>query len=53
MRKHRYNVWFTLIAESEARLTEILQEIRETSGATEVLSLPAKEVFKIKVDFPM
>jgi len=53
LRKHRYNVWFTLIAESEARLADILQEIRETSGATEILSLPAKEVFKIKVDFPM
>jgi DNA-binding Lrp family transcriptional regulator len=53
LRKHRYNVWFTLIAESEAKLTEILQEIRETSGATELLSLPAKEIFKIKVDFPM
>jgi ssRNA-specific RNase YbeY (16S rRNA maturation enzyme) len=53
LRKHRFNVWFTLIAESEARLADILQEIRETSGATEILSLPAKEVYKIKVDFPM
>ena len=53
LRKHRYNVWFTLIAESEMRLAEILKEIREASGVTELLSLPAKEVFKIKVDFPM
>ena len=53
LRKHRFNVWFTLIAESEARLADILQEIRETSGATKILSLPAKEVYKIKVDFPM
>jgi DNA-binding Lrp family transcriptional regulator len=53
LRKHRFNVWFTLIAASEARLADILREIRETSGATEILSLPAKEVFKIKVDFPM
>ena len=53
LRKHRYNVWFTLIAESEARLAEILEEIRESSGITELLSLPAKEIFKIKVDFPM
>jgi len=53
LRKHRYNVWFTLIAESEARLMEILEEIREVSGVAELLSLPAKEVFKIKVDFPM
>ena len=53
LRKHRYNVWFTLIAESEARLAEILEEIREASGVAELLSLPAKEVFKIKVDFRM
>ena len=53
LRKHRYNVWFTLIAESRERLTQILDEIRETSGVTEILSLPAKEIFKIKVDFPM
>ena len=53
LRKHRYNVWFTLIAESRERLTQILDEIRETSGVTEILSLPAEEVFKIKVDFPM
>jgi DNA-binding Lrp family transcriptional regulator len=53
LRKHRYNVWFTLIAESRERLAEILEEIREASGVDEILSLPAKEVFKIKVDFPM
>lgn len=53
LRKHRYNVWFTLIAESEAKLAEILQEIREATGVRDLLSLPAQEIFKIKVDFPM
>jgi DNA-binding Lrp family transcriptional regulator len=53
LRKHRYNVWFTLIAESQERLAKILEEIREASGAAEILSLPAKEVFKIMVDFAM
>jgi DNA-binding Lrp family transcriptional regulator len=53
LRRHRYNVWFTLIAESESRLVEILAEIRELSGVSDILSLPAKEIFKIKVDFPM
>jgi DNA-binding Lrp family transcriptional regulator len=52
LRRHRYNVWFTLIAESEERLTEILAEISQATG-TKVLSLPAKEIFKIKVDFPV
>ena len=53
LRKHHFNVWFTLIAESTERLAEILEEIRKASGVEEILSLPAQEVFKIKVDFPM
>jgi DNA-binding Lrp family transcriptional regulator len=53
LRRHRFNVWFTLIAESRERLAGILDEIRQASGVDEILSLPAQEVFKIKVDFPM
>jgi DNA-binding Lrp family transcriptional regulator len=52
LRRHRYNVWFTLIAESEGRLKEILGEISRATGV-EVLSLPAEQIFKIKVDFPV
>jgi DNA-binding Lrp family transcriptional regulator len=52
LRRHRYNVWFTLIAESEEKLIGILEEISQASGV-EVLSLPAYEIFKIKVDFPV
>ncbi|MEJ5330318.1 MAG: AsnC family transcriptional regulator [Desulfobaccales bacterium] len=52
LRRHHYNVWFTLIAPSKARLEEILAEISRESGV-EILSLPAVEVFKIKVDFPV
>jgi DNA-binding Lrp family transcriptional regulator len=52
LRRHRYNIWFTLIAESKARLEEILAEITRATGAP-VLSLPAQEIFKIKVDFPV
>jgi siroheme decarboxylase len=53
LRRHRYNVWFTLIAESEERLNQILEEISQASEVEELLSLPAQEVFKIKVDFPV
>jgi DNA-binding Lrp family transcriptional regulator len=53
LRRHRYNVWFTLIAESAERLDQILEEISLASGVAEILSLPAQEVFKIKVDFPV
>ena len=52
LRQHHFNVWFTLIAESVERLDQILTEISAASGV-EVLSLPAQEVFKIKVDFPV
>ena len=52
LRRHHFNVWFTLIAESLERLDQILAEISQASGV-EVLSLPAQEVFKIKVDFPV
>jgi DNA-binding Lrp family transcriptional regulator len=50
LRQHHFNVWFTLIAESTARLDQILAEISRASGVV-VLSLPAQEIFKIKVDF--
>jgi siroheme decarboxylase len=53
LRQHHYNVWFTLIADSEARLNRILEEISQAAEVPEILSLPAIEVFKIKVDFPL
>ncbi len=52
LRRHHFNVWFTLIAESPARLEQILAEISAASGV-EILSLPAEEIFKIKVDFSL
>ena len=53
LRRHHYNIWFTLIADSEARLNYILEEISQVAGIPEILSLPAHEVFKIKVDFQL
>src|SRR3989339_1310867 len=44
LRRHRYNVWFTLIAESEERLQKILEEIYAAAEVAEILSLPAQEV---------
>jgi len=52
LRTHHFNVWFTLIAESPERLHQILAEISLATGV-ELLSLPAREIFKIKVDFPV
>ncbi len=49
-RHHEYNVWFTLISPS---LEDKKQTIEELIGKTgvEILELPAKSIFKIKVDF--
>jgi len=53
LRRHTYNIWFTLIAESTARLEEIIQEIADKTGVAAILSLPARRIFKIQVDFSL
>ncbi len=53
LREDRYNIWFTLIAESEARIEEILAEIADTTGIDDILNLPAIRLFKIRVDFDL
>ncbi|MFP4083299.1 MAG: AsnC family transcriptional regulator [Desulfonatronovibrio sp.] len=52
LRKHKQNVWFTYIGPSRESVQESLQEITRKTGI-EILNLPAKNMFKIKVDFPM
>jgi len=48
-RTHQYNVWFTFIAESEERVRECLEEIRQSTGVSEVRELPARRSFKVRV----
>lgn len=50
LRKHEYNVWFTLISPSESDKRKVIDELVEKSGV-EVLELPARKIFKIRVDF--
>ena len=50
-RNHPYNIWFTLIAESTDRIEQILSEIKEKANIPEIRNMPAKHMFKIKVDF--
>ncbi len=52
-RNHYYNVWFTLIAPSRARIREILSEIEDAAGVGPILDLPATRLFKIQVDLPV
>jgi DNA-binding Lrp family transcriptional regulator len=46
------NCWFTVIAKSRGRISEIASEISRALG-TKVLNLPARRVFKIKVSFDL
>ncbi|MCB2188902.1 MAG: AsnC family transcriptional regulator [Deltaproteobacteria bacterium] len=52
-RGHHYNIWFTFIAETMAEIDEHLADIAEKTGVAEICSMPAIELFKIKVDFPV
>jgi DNA-binding Lrp family transcriptional regulator len=49
-RRHEYNVWFTLIAPSENDKKRTIRELIRKTGV-EIVELPAKKIFKIKVDF--
>lgn len=53
LRRHHLNIWFTLIAESTQRIDQILAEIGQKSGIAEIHSFPAKQIFKIQVDFAL
>jgi siroheme decarboxylase len=53
LREDRYNVWFTLIAESQMGIERILIEIAATTGIEDILDLPAIRLFKIRVDFDL
>jgi DNA-binding Lrp family transcriptional regulator len=49
-RRHDYNVWFTLISPSPEDQQRTIKELAEKTGV-EILELPAKRLFKIRVDF--
>jgi siroheme decarboxylase len=49
-RKHEYNVWFTLISPSVAAKEKTIKSLIRKTGI-EILELPAKRIFKIRVDF--
>ncbi len=51
LRNHKYNVWFTFIAQNVHLIEKALKEISSATGVTEIINLPAVKQFKIKVDF--
>ena len=50
-RDHDYNIWFTFIAESREHIETYLKEIASETGVTDILNLPATNVYKIKAQF--
>lgn len=44
------NLWFTVIAESREAIKAIIREIEEKGAVGPVRDLPAKKMFKVKVD---
>lgn len=50
-RDDSYNLWFTIIAESDRRIREIVGEVAALPGVADIKSLPAQEVYKIQASF--
>ncbi len=48
-----YNLWFTVIAETQAQMAAILDEVRRCDGVAELYPLPALKTFKIRVNFDL
>jgi len=51
MRSHKYNIWFTFIAESMEIIESSLKAISEETEVYDILNLPATDVFKISANF--
>jgi len=50
-RDHKFNIWFTFIAQSVDIIEKNLKTIAEETGVTTILNLPATHVFKISANF--
>ena len=48
-----YNVWFTLTAPSWEEVEKTLAEFSKKTGIDELVHLPAREIFKVKVQFEL
>ncbi|MFO8111772.1 MAG: AsnC family transcriptional regulator [Desulfosalsimonadaceae bacterium] len=51
LRANTFNVWFTFIAPSRESIAESLAEISEKTGISDILNLPATDVYKIRAHF--
>ena len=52
-RDSNFNIWFTFIAPSKAEIEEKLSDISQKTGVTDILNLPATDVYKIRAQFDL
>ncbi|HAP32794.1 MAG TPA: Lrp/AsnC family transcriptional regulator [Firmicutes bacterium] len=52
-RRHKFNLWFTLVAASDEDLRRILNEVSRLPGVAALRNLPAVRLFKIGVNFDL
>jgi len=50
-RRHRYNLWFTIIADTRERIDELLERTRQLEGVIEAVEVPVVQRFKIAAVF--
>jgi len=50
-RDFEYNLWFTLICRDADEMERVVDDIKARTGISEMHALPAKRMFKIKVEF--
>jgi siroheme decarboxylase len=48
-RSSEYNLWFTIIARNDALIAEFIERYRNLPGVSDIHSLPASKVYKIKM----
>lgn len=53
LRKHTFNLWFTLIAPSAEKIQDVLEEIKIKVKINEIINLQAVKVFKVQTNFTM
>jgi DNA-binding Lrp family transcriptional regulator len=49
----KFNIWFTVIVDSEATRREILNEISALPGVEQLINLPAIQKYKVSVRFSL
>ncbi|HEY5497228.1 MAG TPA: Lrp/AsnC family transcriptional regulator, partial [Syntrophales bacterium] len=50
-RNHDYNIWFTIIAPSEAAMQDFIAQVKNGTGIEDVLNMRAVRTFKIDARF--